>query len=72
MKQNSEAGMRTFDQVLYALYAAGIVGYAERLSTPIQGSTSVLQIRLQEPPPLESARGAVDGIDLPLSLQLGK
>jgi len=72
MKQNSEAGMQTFDQALYALYAAGTIGYAEALEHADSRTDLGLQIRLQGPPPHESARGVVDGVDLPLSLQLGK
>jgi twitching motility protein PilU len=72
MKQNSEVGMQTFDQALYVLYAAGIIGYAEALEHADSRTDLSLQIRLQGPAPHESARGVVDGIELPLSLQLGK
>jgi twitching motility protein PilU len=72
MKQNSEVGMQTFDQALYALYAAGTIGYAEALEHADSRTDLALQIRLQGPAPHESARGVIDGIDLPLSLQLGK
>ena len=72
MKQNSETGMRTFDQALYVLYAAGTIGYAEALEHADSRTDLALQIRLQGPAPHESARGVVDGIELPLSLQLGK
>ena len=72
MKQNSEVGMQTFDQALYVLYAAGIIGYAEALEHADSRTDLSLQIRLQGPAPHESAPGVVDGIELPLSLQLGK
>jgi twitching motility protein PilU len=72
MKQNSEVGMQTFDQALYVLYAAGTIGYAEALEHADSRTDLALQIRLQGPAPHESARGVVDGIELPLSLQLGK
>jgi twitching motility protein PilU len=72
MKQNSEPGMQTFDQALYALYAEGTIGYAEALEHADSRTDLALQIRLQGPAPHESARGVIDGIDLPLSLQLGK
>jgi len=45
MKQNSEAGMQTFDQALYALYAAGTIGYAEALEHADSRTDLALQIR---------------------------
>jgi twitching motility protein PilU len=54
------------------LYAAGIIGYAEALEHADSRTDLSLQIRLQGPAPHESVRGVVDGIELPLSLQLGK
>jgi twitching motility protein PilU len=72
MKQNSEVGMQTFDQALYALYAAGTIGYAEALEHADSRTDLALQIRLQGPAPHESARGVIDGTDAPLSMQLGR
>ena len=72
MKQNSEAGMQTFDQALYALYAAGTIGYAEALEHADSRTDLALGIRLQGPLPHESARGVIEGVDVPLSLQLGR
>lgn len=72
MKQNSEAGMQTFDQALYSLYAAGTIGYAEALEHADSRTDLALQIRLQGPAPHEHARGVIDDINVPLSLQLGK
>jgi twitching motility protein PilU len=72
MKQKSEAGMQTFDQALYALYAAGTIGYAEALEHADSRTDLALQIRLQGPAPHEHARGVIDGPDAPLSLQLGR
>ena len=66
------ATLVTFDQALYVLYAAGTIGYAEALEHADSRTDLALQIRLQGPAPHESARGVVDGIDVPLSLQLGK
>ena len=57
MKQKSEAGMQTFDQALYALYAEGTIGYAEALEHADSRTDLALQIRLQGPAPHEQARG---------------
>jgi len=72
MKQKSEVGMQTFDQALYALYAAGTIGYAEALEHADSRTDLALQIRLQGPPPHEHARGVIEGPDAPLALQLGR
>ena len=72
MKQSTEVGMQTFDQALYTLYAAGTIGYAEALEHADSRTDLALQIRLQGPAPHESAPGVVEGVDLPLSLKLGK
>ena len=72
MKQGSEVGMQTFDQALYALYAAGTIGYAEALEHADSRTDLALQIRLQGPPPHEHAKGVIDDSDVPLSLQLGR
>jgi twitching motility protein PilU len=72
MKQKSEAGMQTFDQALYALYAAGTIGYAEALEHADSRTDLALQIRLQGPAPHEHARGVIDGPDAPLALLLGR
>lgn len=72
MKLTNEVGMQTFDQALYALYAAGTIGYAEALEHADSRTDLALHIRLQGPAPHESVRGVVDGVDVPLSLQLGR
>lgn len=72
MKQNSEAGMQTFDQALYTLYKAGTIGYAEALEHADSRTDLALQIRLQGPAPNERAPGVIEGVELPLSLKLGK
>ncbi|WP_426663706.1 PilT/PilU family type 4a pilus ATPase [Rhodanobacter aciditrophus] len=72
MKQGTEVGMQTFDQALYALYAAGTIGYAEALEHADSRTDLALRIRLQGPAPKESATGVVAGVDLPLSLKLGR
>jgi len=72
MKQKSEAGMQTFDQALYTLYAAGTIGYAEALEHADSRTDLALQIRLQGPAPHEHAPGVIDGPDAPLALQLGR
>ncbi|MES2311671.1 MAG: PilT/PilU family type 4a pilus ATPase [Pseudomonadota bacterium] len=71
MKQNSAAGMQTFDQALYALYSAGTIGYAEAIEHADSRTDLALQVRLQGPAPQEVAPGVVDGVDLPLSMPLG-
>jgi len=71
MKQNSEVGMQTFDQALYALYAEGTIGYAEAMEHADSKTDLALKIRLQGPVPHEHASGVIDGV-LPLTLQLGK
>lgn len=72
MKQNSEAGMQTFDQALYTLYAAGTIGYAEALEHADSRTDLALQIRLQGPAPHEHVQGIIDDPNAPLALQLGR
>ncbi|GLQ95573.1 PilT/PilU family type 4a pilus ATPase [Dyella acidisoli] len=72
MKQSSEVGMQTFDQALYALYAAGTISYAEAIEHADSRTDLALQVRLQGPAPKESASSVVEGVDLPLSLKLGR
>ncbi|RUL77658.1 PilT/PilU family type 4a pilus ATPase [Dyella choica] len=72
MRQNSEVGMQTFDQALYALYAAGTIDYAEALEHADSRTDLALQVRLQGPAPRGIAPSVVEGIDVPLSLKLGR
>jgi twitching motility protein PilU len=72
MKQNAEAGMQTFDQALYTLYAAGTIGYAEALEHADSRTDLALQVRLNGPAPHEAAHEVIDDSGRPLSLQLGK
>jgi twitching motility protein PilU len=72
MKQNSEAGMQTFDQALYALYKAGTIGYAEALEHADSRTDLALQVRLNGPAPHEAGHEVLPETGRPLSLQLGK
>ncbi|HET7331424.1 PilT/PilU family type 4a pilus ATPase [Dyella sp.] len=72
MKLGNEVGMQTFDQSLYALYAAGTISYAEALEHADSRTDLALRVRLHGPAPKEAGNSVIEGVELPLSLKLGK
>jgi twitching motility protein PilU len=60
MKESNEAGMQTFDQALYKLYAAGEISYAEALQNADSHTDLALRVRLEGPEPPEGAQETQD------------
>ena len=60
MKESNEAGMQTFDQALYKLYAAGEISYAEALQNADSHTDLALRVRLEGPEPPEGTQETQD------------
>ncbi|MFP7721761.1 PilT/PilU family type 4a pilus ATPase [Lysobacter sp. A3-1-A15] len=64
MKQSSELGMVTFDESIYALYAAGRVSYDEAMDHADSRTDLGLRIRLEGPHPMGGHRDALEGASI--------
>jgi twitching motility protein PilU len=61
MKQSQELGMVTFDQSIYALYAAGRISYEEAMDHADSRTDLGLRIRLEGPRPASGHRDNLEG-----------
>ena len=64
MKQSTELGMVTFDDSIYALYAAGRISYQEAMDHADSRTDLGLRIRLEGPPPSGHAAEGLEGVSI--------